>query len=99
MKNNNHKLTSFKMVRKRPKIPSSDTGERRDLWNILGFIFFVGTVCIVATFTMRSHQAALTGQQRSRRSGSPYQMCKLTGKSSTGFNTFFLRVDTIKNRS
>ena len=72
MKNHNHKLTSFKMVRKSQKQPSTETGERRDLWNILGFIFFVATVCIVATFTMRSHQSG----QRSRRSGSTYQMCK-----------------------
>ena len=51
---NNHKLTSFKMVRKSPKM-TDKSAEKRDLWNIVGFIFFIATVCIVATFTMRSH--------------------------------------------
>ena len=73
---NNHKLTSLKMVRKSPKM--GDSAEKRDLWNILGFIFFIATVCIVATFTMRSHVA-----QHSILRRSALQMGKLFFLSET----------------
>ena len=55
-----------KMVRKSSKMGS----ERRDMYNILGFIVFVATVCVTATVTMRNQQL------RSIHRRSVYQMGK-----------------------
>ena len=41
----NHKLASLKMVRKSPK--SRDESDKNDFWNILGFVGFLATTCIV----------------------------------------------------
>ena len=41
----NHKLASLKMVRKSPK--SRDESDKNDFWNIVGFVGFLATTCLV----------------------------------------------------